>query len=42
MVEAVQPITPKYKTRMPASIRGDKDSPKDEKKLGTGKTLMSP
>jgi len=41
-VEAIQPITPRYRIRMAVSMRGDKASPKDAMRLGTGRTLMSP
>ena len=41
-VEAIQPIKPRYRIRMAASMRGDKASPKDDMRLGTGRTLMSP
>jgi len=41
-VEAIQPITPRYIIRMAASMRGDKASPKDAMRLGTGRTLISP
>lgn len=39
---AIKPINPKYRTRMPASIRGDKADPKASIRLGTGSMLMSP
>ena len=32
-VESIQPITPRYRTRMAASMRGDKASPKDVMRL---------
>ena len=41
-MEAIQPINPRYRTRMAASMRGDKPSPKDAVRLRTGRTLMSP
>jgi len=41
-VEAIQPITPRYRTLMAASTSGDKASPKVAMRLGTGRTLMSP
>jgi hypothetical protein len=41
-VEAIQPITPRYRIRMAASTSGDKASPKVAMRLGTGSTLMSP
>ena len=33
-VEAIQPITPRYRTRMAASMRGNKASPKDAMRRG--------
>ena len=41
-VVAIQPIMPKYRTRMLASMRGENAFPKNDKKLGTGRTLISP
>jgi len=41
-IVAIQPIMPKYKTRRVASMSGEKASPKNDKRLGTGRTLMSP
>jgi len=40
-VEAIQPKMPKYITRITASMSDYKASPKDDAKLGTGRTLMS-
>jgi hypothetical protein len=41
-VEAIHPINPRYRIRMAASTSGERDSPKDAMRLGTGSTLMSP
>ena len=39
-VVEIQTIMPKYRTRMAASIRGENAFPKDDKKLGTGLSLI--
>jgi hypothetical protein len=41
-VVAAQLIMLKYRTRIMASISGENAFPKDDKRLGTGRTLISP
>ena len=42
IVVAIHPIMPRYTTRMVASMRGERDDPKDDMRLGTGRMLMPP